>query len=818
MEQFSPNSSRIFGAAAIANIYSSAVFVAIRFVVVGLLIILLFISSTGGINKFFYLIAAFTVIFFVFEIYYREKILKEKPQNLQNGQVNLANSFTLESAKLILKTRNVHILKDLMSSLLKNEKVIFAINRADTTSEEVRKLLVTSKLGEKEVNFGEIVSAARNWAVKEGRSVIDKLDILLAIIDQSSEFKNLLFQKEIKAPDLLNIVFWTRTQLEKDPRHFWEKPIESLGPGISEFWLGGWTPETESYAFDLTKHIRGGKIASLLVGRNQEIEQVEEVLSRSEKRNVLLLGPPGIGKTTIVQGLAEKSIRGQLPPALKYKRCLEIDVTSILAGAKEGELERRIQNLLTELSHAGNVVVFIPQIENISGGAGTGLNITGHLIGALNSGRLQVIATSTKAAYRRFIEPQGSFASVFETITIDEPSENDAIRVLEEAVPKIETKNKITITYKALQKAVTLSENYMVDRVLPGKAIDLLDEAATSVSIKSKGLLEASDIENVVSQKTKTPVKKAAGEEAEKLIKLEEIIHERIIDQEEAVSAISNALRRARTIERTTKKPIGAFLFLGPTGVGKTETAKALASVYFGSEDAVIRINMSEYQTADAINRLIGAPPGTGKYEEGGEFTEKVRQNPYALILLDEMEKAHQKVQEAFLPVLDEGVVEDATGRKIVFTNSIIIATSNAGAEYIRESISKKTELGNLKKTLLEKLQREGVFKPEFLNRFDDIVVYKPLGETEINQVVGLMIGDLETRLKKQDVAINIDQEAIKWIAKSAYDVTYGARPLRRFIADHVEEKIAEKILAGQLKRGSQVNVTLQNNQLTFNT
>jgi ATP-dependent Clp protease ATP-binding subunit ClpC len=818
MEQFSPNNSRIFGAAAIANIYSSVFFVAVRFTLAFILVLLLFIFWTGGSTKLFYLTTALTITFFVFEIYYREKILREKPQNLQNGQVNLANSFTLEAAKLILKTPRLHLLENLVTSPLKNEKVVFALNRADITSEEVRQLFASKDLKERQIDFGKIVSAARNWALKEGRGVIDKLDVLLAIIDQSAEFKGLLFQKEIKEADLLNIVFWTRTQLEKDQTPFWEKPVETLGPGIGEFWMGGWTPETEGFSIDLTKHIRGGKLASLLVGRNQEIEQTEEILSRSEKRNVLLLGPPGIGKTTIVHGLAEKSISGLLPPALKYKRFLEIDVTAILAGAKEGELERRIQNLLNELSHAGNVVVFIPQIENISGATGTGINITGHLIGALNSGRLQVIATSTRESYRRFIEPQGAFASAFETINIEEPTENDAIRILEEAAPKIEIKNNITITYKALQRAVSLSENYMVDRVLPGKAIDLLDESATSASIKSKGLLEATDIENVVSQKTKTPVKRASGEEAEKLIKLEKIIHERIIDQEEAVSTISNALRRARTIERTTKKPIGTFLFLGPTGVGKTETAKALSSVYFESEETIIRINMSEYQTADAINRLIGAPPGTGKYEEGGEFTEKVRQNPYSLILLDEMEKANQKIQEAFLPILDEGMVEDATGRKIVFTNTIIIATSNAGAEYIRESINQNMELDDLKKTLLEKLQREGTFKPEFLNRFDGIVVYKPLSGEEIVQVVSLLVKELQGRLEKQDVTISVDQSALAWIAKTGYDVTYGARPLRRFIADHVEEKIAEQILAGKLKRGSQVNVSLQNSQLTFNT
>jgi ATP-dependent Clp protease ATP-binding subunit ClpA len=339
---------------------------------------------------------------------------------------------------------------------------------------------------------------------------------------------------------------------------------------------------------------------------------------------------------------------------------------------------------------------------------------------------------------------------------------------------------------------------------------------ATAISLKEKKLLEPVDIEKLISQKTKMPVSMAGGQEAEKLVNLETIIHQRIVDQEEAVAAIGSAFRRARTIEREGSKPIGSFLFLGPTGVGKTETAKAIASLYFGDPEAITRVDMSEFQGEDAINRLIGAPPGTGKYEEGGEFTEAVRQNPYSLILLDEMEKANPKILDAFLPILDDGVISDVTGRKIAFTNTIIIATSNAGAEYIRENVQQGVPMETLKKSLLEKLQREGVFKPEFLNRFDDIIVYKPLGQTEVSSVVTMLLKELASRLKKQDVLINVDSSAISWIASAGYDPTYGARPLRRFIADNVEGKIAEKILTGQIKRGSQVFVTLQNGGLAL--
>lgn len=309
----------------------------------------------------------------------------------------------------------------------------------------------------------------------------------------------------------------------------------------------------------------------------------------------------------------------------------------------------------------------------------------------------------------------------------------------------------------------------------------------------------------------------ATGQEAEKLLQLESVLHKKIVGQNEAIISISNALRRARTIERDTRKPIGSFLFLGPTGVGKTETAKALSQVYFGSQDAVIRFDMSEFQSVDSINRLIGAPPGPGQTQGGGEMSEKVRENPYSLILLDEMEKAHEKVQEAFLPVFDEGIMEDSTGRKIVFTNTIIIATSNAGAEYIREQVAQNKDMENLKRGLLDKLQRDGVFKPEFLNRFDGIVVYKPLVLDEIIKVVHLIVEDLANRLSRQQVNISLDQNTLLWLARGGFDPTYGARPLRRFVADNLEEKIAEKILSGEIKKGSTVWVSLNNNQLVIN-
>ncbi len=814
MEQFSPGSSDIFAAASFVNIYSSKPFLVGRLGIgaVILLLLLLFMQN----HHLFYFVLTISLVFLLFEIYFRGKIQHENPSLLhQNLTGNLASSFSLKAARFSLSNFSAS-LKEFAERIIKDREVQMTFYRLGINNQEFASAFSGSEAMQK-IDWSAFSKTAAWWAVKEGRQDIDLLALLLSLISINKQLQKILYEADLKESDLLNIMFWSRSVFEAPNIPLWQKTPEMLGPGIADFWTGGWTLETEKYAVDITKLLVKNKLTNILVGRQKEIEQVEEILSRSEKRNVILVGSPGIGKTTIAYGLAQKSISGLLPPILKYKRFLEIDVTSLLAGAGPGELEERLKNLLTETSHAGNIVLFIPEIENLAGGNGTRTNITGHLLTTLNSGRIQVVATTTHEGLHQYIENQNAFSSLFETIDLEEPGRDDTLKILEEAAPEIERKNKVVITYKALLSCVNLSQKYMVDRVLPGKAIDLLDESAAAVSLKNGLVLGEGDIEDQITTKTKIPVKMATGQEAEKLLQLESVLHKKIVGQNEAIISISNALRRARTIERDTRKPIGSFLFLGPTGVGKTETAKALSQVYFGSQDAVIRFDMSEFQSVDSINRLIGAPPGPGQTQGGGEMSEKVRENPYSLILLDEMEKAHEKVQEAFLPVFDEGIMEDSTGRKIVFTNTIIIATSNAGAEYIREQVAQNKDMENLKRGLLDKLQRDGVFKPEFLNRFDGIVVYKPLVLDEIIKVVHLIVEDLANRLSRQQVNISLDQNTLLWLARGGFDPTYGARPLRRFVADNLEEKIAEKILSGEIKKGSTVWVSLNNNQLVIN-
>lgn len=813
MERFSPENSKVFATAQFVNIYSSLPVEVIRSALgISLVVALIFFSPSRFSNEFFLFLCA-AIVFFVFEIFYRAKILNSSPLPIFRS-TNLADSFSIDAARFLLKNSNSKSINDLLISLLNSRETKLALYRADIKESHLQETLLANNKESRGINWMSLVKIAKEWAQKEKRNYIDKLDILLSIFSHSPPLQQFLFEREIKEPDLLNIIFWVRSSLEDDDLPFFEKPVSSLGPGMAEFWLGGWTIETEKFTVNITKEMQKNRLSIHLIDRADTVELVEEVLSREKKRNVILLGAPGIGKRTIVYALAEKSIRGLLPPALKYKRFMEIDVTSLLAGASSGELEERVRNLLSEVSHASNIVLFIPNIENIAGASGTGVNITGHFLNSLSSGKLQVIATSNREDYHRYVESQTAFSSLFETIDVPEATPESTIRILEEATPKIEQKNKIVITYKSLQKIVEISDKYIVDRQLPGKAIDLLDETAAAISIKNKKLLEPADIEEIVSQKINIPIGRAKRSEAEELLNLEKILHQRIVGQDEAITALARALRRARTIEKDDKRPIGAFLFLGPTGVGKTETAKTLAEYYFKSEEAIIRIDMSEFQEDKSLNRLIGVPPGQTGYEEGGQLTEKVRQRPYSLVLLDEIEKAAKSVQEAFLPIIDEGIVADASGRKISFSNTIIIATSNAGSDFIHEAIHKGKQIEHFKIELIETLQKEHLFKPEFLNRFDDIIIYKPLTPQEIEKVVSIMIGKLEERLKKQDISIEINQQAIDLITALGFDKEFGARPLNRFIADNIEEKIAEKILSGEVKRGSKVNISAANGNL----
>ena len=644
------------------------------------------------------------------------------------------------------------------------------------------------------------------------------------------------------------------------------------------------TPSLDQFSRDLTELARDGKLDPV-VGREAEIDRVIQILSRRSKNNPCLIGEPGVGKTAIVEGIAERIMGGMVPDTVLGKRVVSLDLSGIVAGSKyRGEFEERIKKVLAEVAKAGNVLLFIDEIHTIigAGGAEGAIDASNILKPALARGEVQVIGATTIEEYRKYIEKDAALERRFQPVVVEEPTEEEAISILKGLRGQYESHHHVTITDEAVEAAVRLSARYINDRFLPDKAIDLMDEAAAKVRLHvggdpreaaelrreiaesqetleqalSGGDLEAAreaqtkrqeleekleklnakakqggrrhhqtvgedEIADVVSGWTKIPVKKLTEGEAARLKKLEATLHKRVIGQEEAVSAVAKAVRRGRVGLKDPKRPIGSFLFLGPTGVGKTEISKALAEAVFGQEQAMIRVDMSEYMEKHSVSKMIGSPPGYVGHEDGGQLSEKVRRNPYAVILFDEIEKAHTDVFNILLQVLDDGHITDSQGRKVDFKNTIIIMTSNAGAQAIVEPKKLGFASGNdekqnyerMKGSVMEEVRR--IFKPEFLNRIDETIVFRALNKDDMKQIVGLMTKELAKRCETQlGITLVVRDAAKQYIVDKAYDPKYGARPLRRKIQDEIEDPLAEKLLDGSIRRGDEVIVTTKKNAI----
>ena len=644
------------------------------------------------------------------------------------------------------------------------------------------------------------------------------------------------------------------------------------------------TPSLDQFSRDLTELARDGKLDPV-VGREAEIDRVIQILSRRSKNNPCLIGEPGVGKTAIVEGIAERIMGGMVPDTVLGKRVVSLDLSGIVAGSKyRGEFEERIKKVLAEVAKAGNVLLFIDEIHTIigAGGAEGAIDASNILKPALARGEVQVIGATTIEEYRKYIEKDAALERRFQPVVVEEPTEEEAISILKGLRSQYESHHHVTITDEAVEAAVRLSARYINDRFLPDKAIDLMDEAAAKVRLHvggdpreaaelrreiaesqetleqalCGGDLEAAreaqtkrqeleekleklnakakqggrrhhqtvgedEIADVVSGWTKIPVKKLTEGEAARLKKLEATLHKRVIGQEEAVSAVAKAVRRGRVGLKDPKRPIGSFLFLGPTGVGKTEISKALAEAVFGQEQAMIRVDMSEYMEKHSVSKMIGSPPGYVGHEDGGQLSEKVRRNPYAVILFDEIEKAHPDVFNILLQVLDDGHITDSQGRKVDFKNTIIIMTSNAGAQAIVEPKKLGFASGNdekqnyerMKGSVMEEVRR--IFKPEFLNRIDETIVFRALNKDDMKQIVGLMTKELVKRCETQlGITLVVRDAAKQYIVDKAYDPKYGARPLRRKIQDEIEDPLAEKLLDGSIRRGDEVIVTTKKNAI----
>lgn len=708
---------------------------------------------------------------------------------------------------------------------------------------------------------------------KTGSDYIGTEHLLIGIVKESDSIAvRIMLDININPPKIYNEILKILNETNTENNLMKKENIKNIGSYNQ-------TQTLNQYGTDLTKKASEGKIDPV-IGRNDEIERLIQILSRRMKNNPCLIGEPGVGKTAIVEGLAERIVSEDVPDNLKMKRIVSLDITSMVAGAKyRGDFEERIKKCLNEVKKATDIILFIDEIHTIVGaGAAEGAVDAANILKPLLSrGEIQLIGATTLNEYRKFIEKDSALERRFSPINVQEPSKEDTIKILEGLTDKYEAHHNVKITKEAIVAAVELSIKYINDRFLPDKAIDLIDEAASKIRIKSykepnnlkdieeecistekekeeaikaqnfekaallrdneKSLREKlekekqkwknksnkeiltltqEDISEVVSNWTKIPIKRLTQDENEKLVNLEKLLHERVVGQNEAIETVAKAIRRGRVGLKDPKRPIGSFLFLGPTGVGKTELSKALAEVLFGNEDAIIRIDMSEYMEAHSVSKLIGSPPGYVGYDEAGQLTERIRRNPYSVILFDEIEKAHQDVMNIMLQILDDGRLTDSSGRTINFKNTIIIMTSNVGARLItdrktlgftlnEEGKESDKEYEDIKKDVLAELKRE--FKPEFINRIDEIIVFHKLKKEEMKQIVDIMLKEVKKRMEAQNIKIEIEDDVKDKIIEKGSNTNYGARPLKRTIQNMLENRIAEYILNGKVKGGETVKI-----------
>ena len=645
------------------------------------------------------------------------------------------------------------------------------------------------------------------------------------------------------------------------------------------------TPTLNQYGKNLTALAKESKLDPV-IGRKNEIQRIIEILSRRTKNNPVLIGEPGVGKTAVVEGLAQMIVDNKVPEILKNKKVVSLDMSAMVAGAKyRGDFEERLKNVLQEIKKAGNIILFIDEMHTIIGaGAAEGAMDAANILKPLLSrGEIQIIGATTLNEYRKHIEKDAALERRFQTVIVDEPTTEDTVKILSGLKDKYEAHHKVKITDEAIKAAVDLSERYINDRFLPDKAIDLIDEACSKIKLRTvtmpKNILDmenkiekvskekeeaiisqsfekaaklrdeekelkdkvnkarenwkkkeenkeasvnAEDIANVVSAWTKIPVTKLTKTESEKLKNLDLELKKRVIGQDDAVEALARAIKRARVGLQNENRPIGSFMFLGPTGVGKTELTKALAENLFGNENQLIRLDMSEFMEAHSVSKLIGSPPGYVGYDEGGQLTEQVRRKPYSIVLFDEIEKAHPDVFNMLLQILDDGRLTDSTGRTVSFKNTVIIMTSNAGARNIVEHhsigfMNKDDSKKDYEKTRDEVMaELKKIFRPEFLNRLDDIIVFKKLSNESIEKITKIMLDEFIKRLEKKNIKVDVSDDVIKYISKVGFDDTYGARPLRRAIQSKIEDKFAEEMLDGNIKEDSNVKIDLNDDKIVI--
>jgi len=769
------------------------------------------------------------------------KILEEAALNPQDH--NLAEFLSFETARAVSKAKKFSKskkLSEINSSALfyfllrDNPKLEFVFLRALLNLKEIKEILKCHLDSLKSEEFKEIhpvrkaisngvysvdfqnaISESLKIAAKKSHLRIEIGDVITALSRHDPIFNKILVDFKLKTEDIENLTWWIESLEEKlaKSKKFWEYENLLRKGTLAKEWTAGYTLTLDRFSIDWTERIRG--VMPETIGHKEELKSVERILARREINNVLLVGEPGTGRKSIIFALTKKSLLGQFLPEVNYKRVVELDMPRLLAELPSLEdVETTLDIIFQEAISAGNIILVIDEFHNyISQIPRPGIvDMSGVISSYLHLPQFQIIAITTFAGLHQYIEQNPSVLSLFEKIEVSEISLQETLMLLENLTLFHEKKYKRLISYPALREIISMSERYLPGFPFPEKAIELLDEVAVYVAQSTKDyVVLPSHVRRIITEKTQIPVGEIETKEKQILLNLESLIHGRIINQEEAVKEVSTALRRARAEVTVRKGPMGCFLFLGPTGVGKTETSKALAEIYFGSEERMIRLDMSEFQTIPDIQRLLGAPG------QEGLLTTPVRENPFSLILLDEIEKAHPNILNLFLQVLDEGHLTDGQGRKLDFKNSIIIATSNAAYKIILEAIKEKSEWLGVKQKLLDFLFQEGTFRPEFINRFDAVVVFKPLSKENLLGIAELLLQKLKANLKEKGIEFVITQALKEKIAELGYDPTFGAREMRRVIQDKVENVLATALLKGELIRGYKVEIEPENFQLKIN-
>lgn len=737
---------------------------------------------------------------------------KELLERTVENNGDLFPYLNFNSVKYLINSKALDSTSILRSFLRpRNQKISFILLRLLIDLKGLKKELEKTEHKVRDDSI-DIIRNAAQVAVKRGSQTIKEGDIIVALAKTEPHLKDVIINSNIEESDFEKVNEWQEriSSAIKKRKSWWEYEnllkVESFGRD----WTAGYTPTLDNFSIDWTAIVKRRGFEDV-VGHNDKVSQLERALTKKNAGNALIIGDPGVGKKNIIHGLIRKSIINKSVKEINSNRFVELDIISLSAGITSFEqMERILDQCFKEVLHARNIILIINDFHDFLGGkqkAGI-IDISGLIGNYLHSPYFKTICLTSYNGLHKYIEKKPSILAEFQKIEVEEMSIEDTIRVLQNKIFRVEFENKKFIPFNSIKEIVDVCEKYIFDFPFPQKAINILEETAL---LKDNKIVMPEDIHSLVSEKTQIPIGKIRSQEKEILLDMESILHKRVIGQEEAIKEISSALRRARTGIQTKKGPMGSFLFLGPTGVGKTETAKALAETYFKSEENIIRLDMSEFQRIEDIERILGSE------KQEGILTTQVKENPFSLILLDEIEKSHPNVLNLFLQVLDEGYLNDYTGRKISFNNFIIIATSNAGYKIILKALEENKEIPEIKKELLADIFEKGLFRPEFINRFDGVVVFKSLSKEDLHQIAGLQLEKLNKNLQSKRIKIIITEELKSQIVELSYNPTFGAREMKRMVQDKVENSLARELLKDSIPNGSSLTIDPKTFKISIN-